>query len=62
MILNQLRDIIQNDVGNRGLRKDPERRWQAIADIKVALRELKDESDSGGLALPAAAALPPRPV
>jgi serine/threonine protein kinase len=37
----------------RCLRKDPERRWQAMADVKVALRELKEESDSG--ALPATA-------
>jgi eukaryotic-like serine/threonine-protein kinase len=33
----------------RCLRKDPERRWQAMADVKVALRELKDDSDSGRL-------------
>jgi eukaryotic-like serine/threonine-protein kinase len=31
----------------RCLRKDPERRAQGIADIKVALEELKDESESG---------------
>ena len=37
----------------RCLRKDPARRWQAMADVKVALRELKEESDSG--ALPAGA-------
>jgi serine/threonine protein kinase/Tol biopolymer transport system component len=34
----------------RCLRKDPERRWQSMADVKVALRELKEESDSGALA------------
>ena len=33
----------------RCLRKAPERRWQAMADVKVALRELKEEFDSGGL-------------
>ena len=33
----------------RCLRKDPERRWQSMADVNVALRELKDESDSGAL-------------
>ena len=33
----------------RCLRKAPERRWQAMADVKVALRELKEESDSGAL-------------
>jgi Tol biopolymer transport system component len=31
----------------RCLRKDPERRAQSIADIKVALEELKQESESG---------------
>jgi serine/threonine protein kinase len=31
----------------RCLRKDPERRWQSMADVKVALRELKEQSDSG---------------
>ena len=39
----------------RCLRKDPERRWQAMSDIKVALRELKEEVDSGA---PAASAVP----
>jgi len=33
----------------RCLRKDPERRFQNMADIRVALEELKDESDSGKL-------------
>jgi Tol biopolymer transport system component len=31
---------------NRCLRKDPTRRWQTMADLKVALEELKEESDS----------------
>ncbi len=35
---------------NRCLRKDPGRRWQTMADLKVALEELRDESDSGKLA------------
>jgi serine/threonine protein kinase len=34
----------------RCLRKDPERRFQNMADVRVALAELKDESDSGKLA------------
>ena len=34
----------------RCLRKAPERRWQTMADLKVALEELKEESDSGKLA------------
>jgi len=33
----------------RCLRKDPERRFQTMADLKVALEELKQESDSGKL-------------
>jgi serine/threonine protein kinase len=35
---------------NRCLRKDPSRRFQAMPDLKVALQELKEESDSGILA------------
>jgi eukaryotic-like serine/threonine-protein kinase len=30
----------------RCLKKDPERRWQTMADVKVALEELRDELDS----------------
>ncbi len=33
----------------RCLRKDPARRFQTMADLKVALEELKDESESGRL-------------
>ena len=41
---------------NRCLRKDPKRRWQTMADLKVALDELKEDSDSGRLqAAPAVA-------
>jgi len=32
---------------SRCLKKDPERRWQAVSDITIALRELKEENDSG---------------
>ena len=39
----------------RCLRKNPERRWQSMADLKVALEELRDEYESGALAAPAAA-------
>ena len=35
----------------RCLRKDPERRMQHMGDIKLALNELREESDSGKLAL-----------
>jgi eukaryotic-like serine/threonine-protein kinase len=34
---------------NRCLRKDPNRRFQHMADLKVTLEELKEESDSGAL-------------
>ena len=34
---------------NRCMRKDPNRRFQHMADLKVALGELKEESDSGSL-------------
>jgi Tol biopolymer transport system component len=43
----------------RCLRKDPEYRFQDMADLKVALRELKEESDSGKLAALPAALVPP---
>jgi len=33
----------------RCLRKDPKRRWQNMSDLKVALQDLKEESDSGKL-------------
>jgi hypothetical protein len=33
----------------RCLRKDPARRWQSMADVKVALEEVKEDSDSGRL-------------
>jgi len=39
----------------RCLRKDPARRFQTMADLKVALEELKDESDSGRLTATGAA-------
>jgi serine/threonine protein kinase/Tol biopolymer transport system component len=34
----------------RCLKKDPERRWQTMADIKVALEELRDELEVSGIA------------
>src|SRR5439155_21621392 len=39
---------------NRCLRKSPERRFQNMADLKVALEELKEESDSGTLGVTSA--------
>ena len=45
----------------RCLRKDPERRAQGIADVKLALEELKQESESGRLSGQVAAATAVRP-
>jgi serine/threonine protein kinase len=42
----------------RCLRKDPARRFQHMADLKVELEDLKDESDSGKLVSSAPAAAP----
>ena len=44
----------------RCLRKSPERRYQTMADLKVALQELKEESDSGTLSAPPAGQQRPR--
>ncbi|MBN2205773.1 MAG: serine/threonine-protein kinase, partial [Candidatus Aminicenantes bacterium] len=40
----------------RCLRKDPQRRWQTMSDLKIALQDIKEDSASGRLqaALPAA--------
>ncbi len=35
----------------RCLKKDPERRWQTMADVKVALEELRDELESSSVAI-----------
>jgi serine/threonine protein kinase len=42
----------------RCLRKDPERRLRSMADLKVALQEMREESESGRLATGALAADP----
>jgi eukaryotic-like serine/threonine-protein kinase len=34
---------------SRCLRKDPQRRWQTASDLKVALQDLKEDSESGKL-------------
>ena len=44
-------------VVDRCLRKDPSRRWQTMQDLRVALLDLKEESESGSLASPAKAAV-----
>ena len=45
-------------VVDRCLRKDPSRRWQTMQDLRVALLDLKEESESGSLASPAKATAP----
>jgi Tol biopolymer transport system component/tRNA A-37 threonylcarbamoyl transferase component Bud32 len=40
---------------SRCLRKDPQRRWQSMSDLKVVLQDLKEDSDSGKLRAVAAA-------
>ncbi len=47
-----IRDVVPPEVERavlRCLRKDPNRRWQTMSDLKVALEDLKEESDSGTL-------------
>ncbi len=44
----------------RCLRKDPDRRWQTMADLTVALRDMKEELDSGRVS--AVAVAPGRPA
>ena len=46
-------------VVSRCLRKQPERRWQSIADVRIALEELKQDLEAGRLDSPAAS-VPPR--
>jgi Tol biopolymer transport system component len=53
--MNQLGQGIPRDVEriiNRCLRKDPQRRWQSMADIKVALEDVLEELEAGKLGLP----------
>jgi Tol biopolymer transport system component/predicted Ser/Thr protein kinase len=45
-------DVVPAELGRvvaRCLRKDPTRRWQTMSDLKVALQELKEDSESGRL-------------
>lgn len=46
----------------RCLKKDPARRWQSMADVKVALDELRDESDLSGVQPGRVTASKPRPL
>jgi serine/threonine protein kinase len=50
--VRQLREHLPHEVERvigRCLRKDPERRWQSMADVGAALQDLKDDLDSGSL-------------
>jgi serine/threonine protein kinase len=63
--LSQIGQGIPRDVEriiSRCLRKDPQRRWQSMADVKVALEDVLDELESGtlGLADGGAVAVKPR--
>jgi serine/threonine protein kinase len=52
--VSQLVSAVPHDLEkiiNRCLRKDRERRYQYMADVKINLQELKEESDSGTLAV-----------
>jgi Tol biopolymer transport system component/predicted Ser/Thr protein kinase len=56
--VTQLKDILPPDIESvlaRCLRKDPQRRWQNMSDLKVVLQDLKEDSESGKLRAPAAA-------
>ena len=44
----------------RCLRKDPDRRFQHMGDVRIALEELKEETDSGSIASPPVAVGRPR--
>ena len=45
----------------RCLKKDPERRWQTMADVKVALEELRDEMDNTNFSVASAVPVLRRP-
>ncbi len=45
---------------NRALKKNPSRRFQHMADLKVALEDLKEESESGRLMMDVTALTPPK--
>src|SRR5260370_4345369 len=65
--LSEIRATVPREVERivaRCLRKDPSRRIQTMQDLKVALQDLKEESDSGKLVsgLQQAAVAPPPPA
>jgi serine/threonine protein kinase len=44
---------------SRCLRKDPQRRWQTMSDLRVALQDLKEDSESGKLLATSSSAITP---
>ena len=61
--VSQLREQLPHEVERtiaRCLRKDAERRWQSMADVGVALQDLKDDLDSGSLVAASPASVRPR--
>ena len=61
--ISQMREGVPRElerVITRCLRKDPARRWQSMADVTIALRELKEEIDSGAPAVGATPLSRPR--
>jgi eukaryotic-like serine/threonine-protein kinase len=54
----QLNETLSPEIENvlaRCLRKDPQRRWQNMSDLKVVLQDLKEDSESGKLRAPVSA-------
>ena len=52
---SQINETLPPDIEQvlaRCLRKDPQRRWQNMSDLKVVLQDLKDDSESGKLRAP----------
>jgi len=47
--LNETVPLELERILSRCLRKDPQRRWQTMSDLKVALQDLKEDSESGKL-------------
>ncbi len=53
--ISQSLPVVVEQVVMRCLRKDPQRRWQNMSDLKVTLQDMKEESESGKLSAMAAA-------
>ena len=58
---SQINDALPPDIEPilaRCLRKDPQRRWQNMSDLKVVLLDMKEDSESGKLRAPVSSARP----